>query len=240
MKEDCLTDGYVSSLSEEVHVELKQNDLTELAKLWEQVSGSNKKKFCDQYGQIASLIAIKVDESLIRAAIQFWDLSYRCFTFNEEDMMPTIEEYSMLIRLKLQCPDKVYYRRTMMEIRKKLAKIMKIKPEDAESYLMNKEGSVRFEWDFLKKFISEHTNDDQGLVTLALTIYGLIIFSRVIGHVEVAVIDFFEQVQNHTNPSPAIVVETIRSLNVYRRKSGEHFMGCLPLLYVCLQSHFHC
>ena len=35
MKEDCLADGYVSSLSEEVHVELKQNDLKELAKLWE-------------------------------------------------------------------------------------------------------------------------------------------------------------------------------------------------------------
>ena len=82
-------------------MELKQNDLTDLAKLWEQVSGSNKKKFCDQYGQIASLIAVKVDESLIRVAIQFWDPSYRCFTFNGEDMMPTIEKYSMMIRLNL-------------------------------------------------------------------------------------------------------------------------------------------
>ena len=35
MKGDCLADGYVSSLSEEVHVELKQNDLKELEKLWE-------------------------------------------------------------------------------------------------------------------------------------------------------------------------------------------------------------
>ena len=85
-----------------------------------------------------------------------------------------------------------------------------------------------------------HINDDQGLATLALTIYGLIIFPRVMGHVEVTVIDFFEQVQNHTNPSSAIVAETIRSLNVCRWKSGERFMGCLPLLYVWLRSHFHC
>ena len=49
-KGDCLADDYVSSLSKEVHVELKQNDLTELASLWGQVSGPNKKKFCDQYG----------------------------------------------------------------------------------------------------------------------------------------------------------------------------------------------
>ena len=53
-------------------------------------------------------------------------------------------------------------------------------------------------------------------------------------------IDFFEQVQNHTNPSSAILVETIRSLNFCRRKSGECFMGCLPLLYVWLWSHYQC
>ena len=90
--------------------------------------------------------------------------------------MSTIEEYSMLIRLNLQCLDKVYYWRTRMGIRKKLAKIMKIKPEDADGYLMNKKGSVGLEWDFLKNFISGHVNDDQGLATLVLTIYGLIIF----------------------------------------------------------------
>ena len=63
-------DGYVSSLPEEVHVDLLQNKLTELAGLWELVSGPNKKKFYDLYGQIASLIAVKVDEPLIRATIQ--------------------------------------------------------------------------------------------------------------------------------------------------------------------------
>ena len=68
--------------------------------------------------------------------------SYRCFTFNGKDMMPTIEEYSMMIRLNLQSLDKVYYRRMRMRIRKKLVKIMKVKPEDAEGYIVNKEGSV--------------------------------------------------------------------------------------------------
>ena len=57
-------------------------------------------------------------------------------------------------------------------------------------------------------------------------------FPSSIGHVEMTVIDLFEQVQNHANPSLAIVVETIRSLNICRRKSGERFMGCLLMLYV--------
>ena len=163
-------------------MDLSQNKLIELARLWELVSGPNKRKFHDLYGQIASLINVEIDETLIKAAIQFWNPSYRCFTFNREDLMPTVEEYSMLIRLNLQCSDKVYYRRTRLGIRKKLAKIMEIEPVDVDSYLVNKGGSIGLEWVFLRDFINSHINEDRGLATLALLIYGLIIFPRVIGH----------------------------------------------------------
>ena len=145
MEGNCLSDGYVSSLPKEVRVDLSQNKLTKLVGLWELVSGPNKRKFYELYGQIASLINVEVDESLIRAAIQFWDPSYRCFTFNGEDLMPTVEEYSMLIKLNLQCPDKMYYRRTRLRIRKKLAKIMRIEPIDADDYLVAKGGSIGLE-----------------------------------------------------------------------------------------------
>ena len=64
-------DGYVSSLPKEVHVDLAQNKLTELAGLWELVSGPNKRRFYDLYGQITSLIIVEVDEPLIRVVIQF-------------------------------------------------------------------------------------------------------------------------------------------------------------------------
>ena len=83
-------------------------------------------------------------------------------------------------------------------------------------------------------------DDDQGLATLALAVYRLIIFPRVIGHVEMIVIDFFEQVQNHANPSLTIVAKTIRSVNVCHRKLGERFMRCLSMLYMWLWSHFQC
>ena len=60
--------------------------------------------------------------------------------------MRTIEEYSTLIRLNLQCLDKVYYRRPRLGVRKKLAKIIGIKPDEADGYLVNKKGSVGLEW----------------------------------------------------------------------------------------------
>ena len=120
----------------------------------------------------------------------------------------------MLIRLNLQCPDKVYYRRMRLGVRKKLAEIMGIESVAADGYLVSKEGSIGLEWVFLRDFINSHINEDRGLATLALSIYRLIIFPRVIGHVEMTVIDLFEQVQNHANPSLAIVAKTIRSLNI--------------------------
>ena len=69
---------------------------------------------------------------------------------------------------------------------------MGIEPVGVDGYLVNKGRSIGLKWAFLKDFINNHINEDQGLATLALSIYGLIIFPRVIGHVEVTVIDFFE------------------------------------------------
>ena len=96
--------------------------------------------------------------------------------------MPTAEEYSMLVRLNLQCPDKVYYRRTRLGVRKKLAKIIRIEPVDANGYLISKEESIGLQWVFLRDFINSHINKYRDLATLALSIYRLIIFPRVIGH----------------------------------------------------------
>ncbi|MBA0607248.1 hypothetical protein Godav_019581, partial [Gossypium davidsonii] len=41
-----------------------------------------------------------VDELLFRALAQFWNFVYSCFTFGEVDLVPTIEEYTILLR----CP----------------------------------------------------------------------------------------------------------------------------------------
>ena len=58
---------------------------------------------------------------------------------------------------------------------------MGIEPVDANGYLVSKEESIELKWVFLRDFINNHINEDRGLATLALSIYGLIIFPRVIG-----------------------------------------------------------
>ena len=66
----------------------------------------------------------------------------------------------------------------------------------------------------------------------ALAVYGLVIFLKVPGHVEVAVIDMIEQIESQANPVPAIVVETFRTLNFCKRSENGDLICCIQMLYV--------
>ena len=67
--------------------------------------------FKGKYGEIALLLNVEVDWQLIKIIMPFWDLSYRCFTFNQEDMTPTIEEYSFMLRIEPRNADKVFWKK---------------------------------------------------------------------------------------------------------------------------------
>ncbi|MFQ6660662.1 hypothetical protein Gotur_029085, partial [Gossypium turneri] len=69
-------------------------------------------------------------------------------------------------------------------------------------------------------------------------VYGLIVFPKVLGNIEVAVVDFFQKLRQGINPVPTILAETFRSLNNCRKKGEGHFIGCAQLLNVWIFSHF--
>ena len=98
---DCLVTGYESYFLKKTCIDLAQNDMIELATICGQIYEARKERFCKMYEDITSLISVMVEELMIRATICLWDLYYRCFTFNTEDLTPTIEEYSILVRLEL-------------------------------------------------------------------------------------------------------------------------------------------
>ena len=69
-------------------------------------------------------------------------------------------------------------------------------------------------------------------------VYGTLIFPQSSGYIDASVVDLIEQIDNQVNPVPAIIAETILSLNYYRRKGEWSFIGCAQLLYIWIQSHF--
>ena len=139
---DCQILDYESSLSEKPYTDLTQNCLSDLATLQEQFGISEKKKFRENYSDIASFISVSIEEPLLRAAMRFWDPSYRCFTFGKNDLVPIVEEYSVLIGLQLQHPEKVYNQKSRAGWRKALAQIWKIQPQTIDTYLVHK-GSTK-------------------------------------------------------------------------------------------------
>ncbi|EOY22366.1 Uncharacterized protein TCM_014557 [Theobroma cacao] len=132
--------------------------------------------------------------------------------------------------------------------RRKLAKMMGITPTEVDQNLRKKGDNECIPWSFLRSYIMKHQDTEQGQLVMALGIYGLVIFPKVLGHIEVEIIDFFEQVINKANPSPSILAETLRSLNYCRRKGKDELFQKLmsvevtwrapwmphhPILYKC-------
>ncbi|XVE95880.1 hypothetical protein REPUB_Repub02eG0172900 [Reevesia pubescens] len=94
-------------------------------------------------------------------------------------------------------------------------------------------------WNLLKPHIMGDSNEEQSMELFALAIYGLVIFPKVLGHIEVSLIDFFKKVSSKKiDPAPSIVAETIRTLNFCKRKGKGHLLACTQLLYIWAQSHF--
>ncbi|EOY05656.1 Gag-pro-like protein [Theobroma cacao] len=118
--------------------------------------------------------------------------------------------------------------------------MMGITPVEVDQNLRKKGDNECIPWSFLRSYIMKHRDTEQGQLVMALGIYGLVIFPKVLGHIEVGIIDFFEQVINKANHSPSILAETLRSLNYCQRKCEGRFVGCAQLLSIWIVSHFEC
>ncbi|MFQ6669485.1 hypothetical protein Gotur_034710, partial [Gossypium turneri] len=152
-----------------------------------------------------------MDEHLFRALAQFWNSTYNCFTFEKVDMVPTMEEYTALLRYPRIQADKAYSRAAnVLTFVKKLMKITGM----SEQWVTKK------------------------VDVFALSIYGLIIFPKALGHVDKAVTGLFDQLDGRVTPVPAILAETFRSLSACRRTGEGRFIGCAQLLLAWFYSHF--
>ena len=89
-----------------------------------------------------------------------------------------------------------------------------------------------------KKFLNKCEDEEWIFKLFAIMVYGMVIFPKVLNHVEAVIVDLVEQVDNQANPIPTIVVKTISSLNFYWKKGEGEFIGCVQLLYIWIRSHF--
>ncbi|MFQ6651641.1 hypothetical protein Gotur_023886 [Gossypium turneri] len=90
---------------------------------------------------------------------------------------------------------------------------------------------------FSKKLMSI-TDMRKRLDVFALSIYGLVVFPKALGHMDEAVTDLFDRLDKRVTPIPAILAETFKSLSACRKTGEGRFIGCAQLLLAWFHSHF--
>ncbi|MBA0670993.1 hypothetical protein Goklo_029349, partial [Gossypium klotzschianum] len=75
-----------------------------------------------------------------------------------------------------------------------------------------------------------HPNVRKKVEVFALSIYGLIVFQNILGHIDEAITDLFDRLDKRVTPVLVILTETFRSLNACRRAGEGRFIGCAQLL----------
>ncbi|XP_017629350.1 uncharacterized protein LOC108472379 [Gossypium arboreum] len=170
---------------------------------------------------------------------QFWNPAYSCFTFGKVDLVPTVEEYTAL----LCCPevqvDKVYCKAASAPaFVKKLMSITGMSEQWVTARIQQKGDGRCIPWVSLRDLIVAYPDTKRKVDVFALSIYGLVIFSKALRHIDEAVVKFFDRLDKGVTPVPVILAETFRSLSACRRASEGRFIGCAQLLLAWFHSHF--
>ncbi|MBA0634522.1 hypothetical protein Godav_029187, partial [Gossypium davidsonii] len=191
-KGDSLADGYVLELWDFTRISVTQNNLQEWKEIWDQWNDEVRQLFYNNYGDLPYLLDVKVDKHLFRALAQSWNPAYNCFTFGKVDLVPTIEEYVALLRcLKFQV-DKVYSKAVNVPtFLKKLMDITGMSEQWVTARIKQKGDSKWIPWKRLKDSILTHPDVRKRVDVFTLSIYGLVIFPKALGHVDEAITDLF-------------------------------------------------
>ncbi|MBA0648373.1 hypothetical protein Goklo_016112, partial [Gossypium klotzschianum] len=90
---------------------------------------------------------------------------------------------------------------------------------------------------FLKKLM-DITDVRKRVDVFTLSIYGLVIFPKALGHVDEAITDLFDRLDKRVTPILVILAETFMSLSACRKAGEGRFIGCAQLLLAWFYSHF--
>ncbi|MBA0834093.1 hypothetical protein Goarm_006478 [Gossypium armourianum] len=117
--------------------------------------------------------------------IHFWDPTYRCFMFNEVDMVLTIEEYSTLLHYDFRDLLRIYWKQNV-NFWRLLANLMGL-PVDIVKLRLKDKNSPYISWSDIRDVMGK-ANGDRHLKLFAFTVYGLIVFPKALGYVSVELV----------------------------------------------------
>lgn len=84
-----------------VHPIVKMPEVGSLKTWGTKLNKLQRSIFTQRYGNLLDLLEIKVQTGAITTLIQFYDPPLRCFTFQDFQLAPTLEEYGKILGYSL-------------------------------------------------------------------------------------------------------------------------------------------
>ena len=106
--------------------------------------------FSERHGRLISLVNTNIEEEMVKVLFQFFDPLHHCFTFPDYQLVPTLEEFSQLLKIPIlnQLPYNGTEREPKLE---EVAKALCLQPSDIKGHWEARNGIKGF----LAKFLFE-------------------------------------------------------------------------------------
>ncbi|KAH1205768.1 hypothetical protein GmHk_16G046394 [Glycine max] len=221
-------------------VKIKGLDITNIKELGQLMGPLQMQAFRKAYGKILDLTIAEISTEAIASLTQYYDQPLRCFTFGDFQLVPTVEEFEEI----LGCPlggRKPYLFSGFLPSLSKIAVVVRDSARGLDRVKQTQNGIVGLPRKYLEGKARDMENKEEWVLfmdTLALLIFGVVLFPNVDGLVDLAAIDAF-LAYHHSKESPvvAVLADLFDTFDRRCEKSSARIICCLPALCVWLVSH---
>ncbi|XP_027348051.1 uncharacterized protein LOC113859490 [Abrus precatorius] len=227
-------------LRKKLHLKVKKADTTSLRELGKKLKTVQQLTLVRRYGNILRLMEVNVQEDAITALAQYYDSSLRCFTFQDFQLAPTLEEFEQILDLPLE-GQQPYLPMKHHASLPTIANVLRIPPVELQQAYQEKHQNRGFTREFLERQmhnLAEKEDWETFIDVLALTIYSIVLFPKHDNFVDLAAIDVFLACKNQSeNPVPILLANIYCTLSFCHETKGKRIICCLPMLYIWLTAH---
>ncbi|KAE9617714.1 hypothetical protein Lalb_Chr03g0038261 [Lupinus albus] len=193
-------------------------------------------EFLEEYRRLYDLLFVDVNVAALNALIQFWNSDLGVFEMPRLDTVPVIEEYQQLLLCRrvheIYIPGGDAPTNAMRKIIG-LAPAYQLERKDNQGWLQSALERHLHKLVGQKEWISVKP-------TLALLIYGLVMFPSVPDTVGLEAMKVFYMVYKwKVDPVPTILGDTFIALSNCHKKGFHKIRCCAHLLYVWMATHVH-
>ncbi|XP_061356345.1 uncharacterized protein LOC133300771 [Gastrolobium bilobum] len=238
--------GNASNTKKSFSVTVNINSLDNVKQLSQSLPHEDRRLFTRKYGAILDLLVIPVETSALCVLAQYWNSSLRSFELPNLDITPTIEEFACMIGLPMEKESTVYFPPehciSATKVARQFGELLGL--QSSQIKLVGHADSQGLTRAFMENYLKELEQRREWVTfsrVLALTIYGLVLFSSALDMVDQAAMRVFFTVETKKiNPMLAVLAETFLTLDFCQKKQkGGKLRCCAQLLYVWIITHMY-